>query len=76
MEFQAWIFLSHEFYENVWEGIHDDNFILSYGTGTQKSIVRCVRGVNGVPVSDRRCPPEEKPFGQTIRCNLKPCPAE
>ena len=44
--------------------------------GTQRSIVRCVRAPNGVPVSDRRCHLEEKPLGQTIRCNLKPCPAE
>lgn len=47
------------------------------GGGTQRSIIRCVRAPHENPVSDRRCNQEqEKPPGQTVRCNLKPCPAQ
>lgn len=47
------------------------------GGGVQRSIIRCVRQPLGNPVSDRRCSQEqERPPGQVIRCNLKPCPAE
>ncbi|ODM98420.1 Thrombospondin type-1 domain-containing protein 4 [Orchesella cincta] len=52
------------------------NCSVQCASGTQRSIIRCVRGPVGNPVSDRRCTSEEKPPGQTIRCNLKPCPAQ
>ncbi|CAL8069311.1 unnamed protein product [Orchesella dallaii] len=46
------------------------------GGGQQRSIIRCVRNPTGNPVSDRRCSSDEKPPSQTVRCNIKPCPAE
>ncbi|OXA61246.1 thrombospondin type-1 domain-containing protein 4 isoform X2 [Folsomia candida] len=59
-----------------WKTIGYTNCTELCGGGTQRSIIRCVKSPAANAVSDRRCAGEEKPVGQTIRCNLKPCPAE
>lgn len=44
--------------------------------GIQHGVMACVRELNQLTVSDRRCATFDKPNPQSIRCNLKPCVAE
>ncbi|PSN29653.1 hypothetical protein C0J52_27825 [Blattella germanica] len=46
------------------------------GGGTQQAIVRCIKEHNQQFVLEKRCPLLEKPLSPTIRCNVKPCPAD
>ncbi|KAG8227019.1 hypothetical protein J437_LFUL000325, partial [Ladona fulva] len=48
----------------------------SCGGGVQTATVHCVREHNHTPVPERRCTPHDRPSPQTVRCNIKPCPAE
>ncbi|XP_069673560.1 thrombospondin type-1 domain-containing protein 4-like [Periplaneta americana] len=46
------------------------------GGGSQLTLVRCVKEHNQQIVLDKRCSLQERPHPQTVRCNIKPCPAQ
>ncbi|XP_021918079.1 thrombospondin type-1 domain-containing protein 4-like isoform X3 [Zootermopsis nevadensis] len=60
----------------VWKIIGYTECTKTCGGGTQMSLVKCVKEHNQQVVLDRRCSHHEKPLTQTVRCSVKPCPAE
>ncbi|XP_048513689.1 ADAMTS-like protein 4 isoform X2 [Athalia rosae] len=46
------------------------------GGGVQVTRFVCVREQSQIQVSEKRCHHLEKPVGQSVRCNTRPCPAK
>lgn len=48
----------------------------TFDAGIKSPVVLCVREYNQMPVPERRCAVQQKPFVPNLQCNVKPCAAQ